>query len=86
MNQTNLSYIETDLQNSELGLLALEVTLIRYMIGLSEEARINVQAWLDSNVLEEDFLSKLITQYPDIANILADEINLAKENLSAELK
>lgn len=80
MYQNNVSTVDIDLQDSDLGLLALEATLIRYMIGLSVDARAEVQAWLDSHVLEENFLLMLITEYPDMANILAEEINLAKED------
>lgn len=68
------------LQN--VGQVITESAVLRYVVSVSDKARIEFEVWLEANQYEDDLLILACDEYPDFAELLAEEMEAFKKDAS----
>lgn len=66
----------------EVGSVAFESALMKYLSGQSEEQIISFNAFIESYVEKETFLEDLCRAYPEFEKILQEEMLLLQKELA----
>jgi hypothetical protein len=70
----DMSNAERQMFLESVGALIIESAVLKYVVGISEQARSTFGEWLENNQYKRTFFEQAFQNHPEFADVLAEEM------------